>query len=99
MPLPLSTIPSAPREGEGANAARESAETLALLAQRRSTKIAHFAEPGPSSAEIDAIIRLGARVPDPASARACRIMARLAHGVSWRSKAMRAPAPAKRSRP
>lgn len=64
MPLSLSAIPPAPREGESAEAARESAETLALLARRRSTKVAHFAEPGPSSAEIDALIRIGARVPD-----------------------------------
>lgn len=64
MPLPLSVIPPAPREGESAEAVRESAETLALLARRRSTKVAHFTEPGPNSAEIDALIRIGARVPD-----------------------------------
>lgn len=64
MPLPLSVIPPPPREGEPAEAVRESAETLALLARRRSTKVAHFVEPGPSSAEIDVLIRLGARVPD-----------------------------------
>lgn len=64
MALPLSVIPPAPKEGEGAEAVRESAETLALLARRRSTKIAHFVEPGPSGAEIDALIRLAARVPD-----------------------------------
>lgn len=43
---------------------RESAETLALLAQRRSTKVMHLAEPGPNRAEIDALIALAARVPD-----------------------------------
>lgn len=64
MPLPLSVIPQAPREGEAAEAVRESAETLALLARRRSTKVAHFVEPGPGSAEIDTLIRIGARVPD-----------------------------------
>lgn len=64
MPLPLSVIPSQPREGEPANAVRESAETLALLARRRSTKIAYLSEPGPSSAEIDALIALAGRVPD-----------------------------------
>src|SRR5262245_65366857 len=32
MVLPLSVIPAAPRENEPANAAKESAETLALLA-------------------------------------------------------------------
>jgi nitroreductase len=64
MPLPLSLIPPAPREGEPAEAVRESAETLALLARRRSTKVAHFVEPGPNGDEIDALIRLAARVPD-----------------------------------
>jgi nitroreductase len=64
MVLPLSTIPAPPREGEPANASFESAETLALLARRRSTKVAHLAEPAPSSAEIDALIALAARVPD-----------------------------------
>lgn len=64
MPLPLSLIPPAPKEGEPAEAAHESADTLALLARRRSTKVAHFVEPGPNGDEIDALIRLGARVPD-----------------------------------
>src|SRR5262249_23724430 len=39
MPLPLSAIPTSPHENEPANAAHESAETLALLARRRSTKL------------------------------------------------------------
>ena len=64
MPLPLSAIPTQPRESEPADAMRESTETLALLARRRSTKIAHLSEPGPSSAEIDALIGLAGRVPD-----------------------------------
>lgn len=64
MVLPLSVIPAAPRENEPANAAKESAETLALLARRRSSKLMHLAEPAPSAAEIDALIALAARVPD-----------------------------------
>ena len=64
MPLPLSAIPTPLHENEAANAACESAETLRLLAHRRSTKIVHFTEPGPSSAEIDALIALAAHVPD-----------------------------------
>ncbi len=62
--LPLSVIPALPRQGEAAVPARESAETLALLAQRRSTKVMHLMEPGPSAAELDALIALAARVPD-----------------------------------
>lgn len=64
MPLPLSAIPAPLRENEPANATLESAEALALLAHRRSTKVIHFSEPGPSCAEIDALIALAARVPD-----------------------------------
>lgn len=64
MPLPLSVLAPPLRENEAAESARESAETLTLMARRRSTKIAHFAEPGPSGEEIDALIRLAARVPD-----------------------------------
>jgi nitroreductase len=64
MVLPLSVIPVSPAEGQPANAIRESAETLALLARRRSSKVMHLAEPAPSSAEIDALIALAARVPD-----------------------------------
>jgi nitroreductase len=64
MPLSVEAIPPAPAENEPANAICESAETLALLARRRSTKIAEFAEPGPSPAQLGALIRLAARVPD-----------------------------------
>jgi nitroreductase len=64
MPLPLSAIPPSPPENAPANSALESRETLELLARRRSTKLAHFGEPGPSSEEIDAIIRIAVRVPD-----------------------------------
>jgi nitroreductase len=64
MPLPFSAIPASPHENEPANAAHESAETLALLARRRSSKLLQLSEPAPSSAELDALINLAARVPD-----------------------------------
>jgi nitroreductase len=64
MPLPLSAIPSAPAENEACEATHENADTLALLARRRSTKVVHFTTPGPSSGEIDALLTLAARVPD-----------------------------------
>jgi len=64
MPLSASAIPPPPLENEPVAAARESAETLALMARRRSTKVAHFVEPGPNGEEIDALIRVAARVPD-----------------------------------
>lgn len=64
MPLPISVIPPTLQNGEPAEAVRESAETLELLMRRRSTKVAHFGSPGPSSQEIDALIHLASRVPD-----------------------------------
>ncbi|MCR6644204.1 MAG: nitroreductase [Terricaulis sp.] len=44
--------------------ARESAETLALLSQRRSTKVAQLRAPAPSGADLEALIALAARAPD-----------------------------------
>lgn len=64
MTLPASAIPAAPKENDPVNAVNESAEMLALLARRRSTKIAHLVEPGPSPDQIDALIALSTRVPD-----------------------------------
>jgi nitroreductase len=64
MPLPLSAIPAQPRENEPAAAAHESADTLTLLARRRSTKLMLLAAPAPSGAELEALINLAARVPD-----------------------------------
>jgi nitroreductase len=64
MPLPISVIPSALRYNEPANAACESAETLKLLALRRSSKLMQLAAPGPSADELDALILLASRVPD-----------------------------------
>ena len=51
-------------EGEEAVARRFSAETLELLAKRRSTKIAHLGAPGPTRAELESLLRLAVRVPD-----------------------------------
>jgi nitroreductase len=43
---------------------RASPETLALLAERRSSPAQTLAEPGPSAEEVEVLLRLGARVPD-----------------------------------
>lgn len=64
MPLPLSAIPAQPHENDPANATRESAETLALLARRRSLKLMQLTAPAPSGEELDALINLAGRVPD-----------------------------------
>lgn len=57
-------IAASPAENAPADAARPSLETLDLLARRRSTKAIALAEPGPDAAQIDALLRLGARAPD-----------------------------------
>lgn len=64
MPLPASAVPPSPKENEPADAMRESAETLALLARRRSSKVAHLVEPGPTREQLDALLHLAGRVPD-----------------------------------
>ena len=44
--------------------AHPSPDTLRLLALRRSTPVKVLTEPGPGAADLDAILRLGMRVPD-----------------------------------
>lgn len=56
--------PDQPAEGEIATPVRPSAETLALMAARRSTSVMRMAEPGPNVAQLKEIARLAARVPD-----------------------------------
>jgi nitroreductase len=64
MTLPASAIPAPLQENEPADAVHESSEMLSLLARRRSTKVGHLIEPGPSDEQINALLRLAARVPD-----------------------------------
>jgi nitroreductase len=54
----------APEENQTLDACRPSRETLELLATRRSTLARNMTGPGPSPDEVDALIALGARVPD-----------------------------------
>lgn len=60
----MKTLPVPPAENEPCNAIFASAETLTLLARRRSTKVVHFAGPGPNAEELDALLALATRVPD-----------------------------------
>lgn len=53
-----------PKLGETLASACPSAETLSLLAGRRSTVAKLLGPPGPSQAELALIFRVGARVPD-----------------------------------
>lgn len=64
MPYDLSQLPAPPQENDQLPGARLSADTLALLAQRRSAKLMFIAEPGPTPAETEALLRLAARAPD-----------------------------------
>jgi nitroreductase len=57
-------IPAAPAENVATAPPRASLETLRLLAQRRSAKPFHLAEPGPTPAQLEALLTLAARVPD-----------------------------------
>jgi nitroreductase len=57
-------LPAPPEFGSPLDPARESPDTLRLLALRRSTPVAMLAEPGPSTADLDVMLRLAMRVPD-----------------------------------
>ncbi len=57
-------VPAAPRENEPTALPHPSLDTLKLMAARRSPKPFHLAEPAPSAAQLDAILRLAARTPD-----------------------------------
>ncbi len=57
------TLPASPSFGEPCPI-RSSADTLALLAARRSSSAQMLAAPGPSAEQVDDLIRLAARVPD-----------------------------------
>lgn len=62
--MSLTRFPRPPGEGAPAAAASLSPEALTLLAQRRSTKIAHMGEPGPSPEALRDILSLAVRAPD-----------------------------------
>lgn len=57
-------LPPEPDFGAPLDPAHPSPETLRLLALRRSTPVSALTEPGPSVDDVDAILRLGMRVPD-----------------------------------
>jgi nitroreductase len=57
-------VPPAPEFGAPVEIARPSAQTLALLARRRSASPQAMTGPGPSRAELHELLRLAARAPD-----------------------------------
>ena len=56
--------PGSPAFGDRLPAAQPSPDTLALLAQRRSTPAIGLTDPGPNGEEIETLLRLASRVPD-----------------------------------
>ena len=58
------SVPAAPAFGDPVEVARPSAETLALLARRRSASAPALMAPGPTPEELRELIRLAARAPD-----------------------------------
>ena len=57
-------VPPAPEFGAPVEVGQPSPETLALLARRRSASAQFLTAPGPSPEELQALLRLAARVPD-----------------------------------
>jgi nitroreductase len=64
MKIDPHSIPTPPQELDPLPAPKDDPTLLAMLAQRRSIKVAHLAEPGPDAATLTAILQIGARVPD-----------------------------------
>lgn len=57
-------LPRRPEPGDPLPATRRSADTLDLLALRRSTPAAALGEPGPGEEDLNDLLRLAFRVPD-----------------------------------
>lgn len=64
MTIAPHTLPPPPVENDVLPEPRPDAAFLERLALRRSTKVAHLTAPGPDGDTLDAILRIGARVPD-----------------------------------
>lgn len=56
--------PAPPAFGEPLPPARPSQEVMDFFALRRSTPVVGLSEPGPAPGEVDALLRVAARVPD-----------------------------------
>lgn len=64
MTIAPHTLPPPPVENDILPGPSPDAAFLSRLALRRSTKVAHLMGPGPEGETLDAILQLGARVPD-----------------------------------
>ncbi len=56
--------PVFPNPGDSLTVSGPSAETLTLLAQRRSTLAKDMGEPGPDAKQLETLLKIGARTPD-----------------------------------
>lgn len=56
--------PAFPEPGDALAPANPSAEALTLLARRRSTVAKNMTEPGPDAAQLETLLKIGARTPD-----------------------------------
>lgn len=56
--------PAFPEPGEPLAPAAPNAQTLELLARRRSTVAKNMTEPGPTAEQLDTLLKIGARTPD-----------------------------------
>lgn len=57
-------VPPSPEFGQPAPYGKASPDTLALLAQRRSSSPQHLTAPAPTAPQLQDLLRLAARVPD-----------------------------------
>lgn len=64
MEMSTAPAPDFPSEGDVLAPAHPDAETLQLLARRRSTVAKCMSGPGPSQDQIDTLLRIAARTPD-----------------------------------
>jgi nitroreductase len=64
MTIALHSLPAPPQPNDELPAPIADQAFLEMLALRRSIKVAHLAEPGPDDDTLNAILEIGARVPD-----------------------------------
>ncbi len=90
-------VPPAPEFGQ-ALPPRPSPDTLALLAERRSSSPQFMAAPAPDGAELDGLLRLAARVPDHGKMQPWRFVILRGEGKARFAAGLRAMA-ARRANP
>jgi len=90
MSIDPALIPPTSEENAPTAPPRASLETLRLLAQRRSAKPFMLAAPGPTPAQLDALLTLAARVPDHGKLTPWRFVVLEAEGAARAGEALAA---------